>query len=395
MPHQKSWRKFTSLNQAHNWLLSLDKKKKTAYTTKQIRAFLKYLDQPQEKYKVVHVGGTSGKGSTCQMLTAILKQAGYKVGLTTSPYLFSPLEKMQINQRSISEKSFVKLVNEHRGLILEFKLSYFEAYIALTLIYFAQQKVDYAVVEVGMGGRLDATNVFEDPELVIITNVELDHTQQLGKTIKKIRREKEAIIKNSKKVIRGKSLKRGEDFIKHNQELATQAAKFLKIKNKDVLAGLKKTKNPGRFEVLKKRPLVIRDGAHNPDKIQGLVNIIRNLSVQSRRTSGSLKVSKALSDFSERKIVSKRFNKKYLLIGIKDTKDYKEMLKIIVSEFDEIIFTSFGKSYNPKLLQKEIKDSKIIKDPKKAYQNILKKLKNNDLFIITGSLYLLGDMWDN
>ncbi len=217
-----------------------------------------------------------------------------------------------------------------------------------------------------MGGRLDATNVFTDPELVIITNVELDHTQQLGNTVAKIRKEKEAIIKNKKRVIKGKSLNKDEDFIKHNEELATKAAKFLGIKNKDIKEGLKKTKNPGRFEILKKRPLVIRDGAHNPDKIKGLVNVLPQVS-----------------------------GEKYLLMSIKDSKDYKGMLKIITPEFDEVIFTSFSKSYNPKLLQKEVKNSLIIKDPKKAYQQALKQLKSNDLLVVTGSLYLLGEIFDS
>ena len=422
---RKTWPKpLKNWEQAHNWLLSLEKRKKSAYGTEQIRAFLKLQGNPQDSYKVIHVGGTSGKGSACQMLAAILKQAGYKTGMTISPYLVDPLEKMQINQRKISKNSFVKLVKDYRDEIIEYELSYFEAYIALTLIYFAQQKVDYAVVEVGMGGRLDATNVFNDPELAIITNIGLDHTHHLGNTKQKIAREKAAIIKDPKKAITGSRLIKNAKYIrvrdahvhptlrtnllgefqKENALLASVAAKRVGIKHKHIKAGLLKVKNPGRFEIIKKRPLVIMDGAHNPDKMKALVKSLLSkpfdtFFADAKNTQGFSHKSKTLSDFSEGKIVSKSLknkkNKKYLIIAIKEKKDYKKMLKIITPLFDEIILTTFDKGINPRKLKAGLdknQKTRIMYQNTEAYAQTLKKLCADDLLVITGSLYLLGDI---
>ncbi|MFH0819353.1 MAG: Mur ligase family protein, partial [Patescibacteria group bacterium] len=291
MPAKPSPPLLNSSQTAHNFLLKL---KPQAYSTARIQAFLSYLNNPQDKFKVVHVAGTSGKGSTCQMIASILKQAGYKTGLTISPYLIDPLEKIQINNRQISEKFFINLVNKYKFLIVKFNLTYFEAFIALTFIYFARQKVDYAVVETGLGGRLDATNVFNNPALSIITNIGLDHTEVLGKTKKQIAREKSAIIKNSQKAITGSRLIKNAKYIditktvniktnllgefqKQNAILAIEACKFLKIPEKYIKAGLLKLNHFGRFTVQSQKPLIIIDGAHNPDKIHAFISSFKKL----------------------------------------------------------------------------------------------------------------------
>ncbi len=381
---------FRKLSSAHSWLLKLDQRsRKDPYSPKRIRHFLDYLGKPQECYKVVHVGGTSGKGSVVQMISAILKEAGYKVGTTVSPYLFSPLEKIQINQKNIAPRAFVKLVNQYRDLILKFNLSYFEAYIALTLIYFAQRKVDYAIVEVGLGGRLDATNVFSNPALAIITNIGLDHTEMLGHTLKQIAREKAAIIKDPRKALTGsKLIKKAEyidtrykiqdiryktnllgEFQKGNAILAVAAAKKLGIKNKDIKKGLLSVKHPGRFEIIKRKPLIIRDGAHNPEKMKALVSALQKYFKLSR------------------------YRQRYLLLAIKNTKDYRPMLKIICPLFDQVILTSFAESYNPRILQKEIKGSRVIHNPHQAWAYLTQHLSKQDFGLVTGSLYLLGEVF--
>ena len=393
MPPKNSLKLLKTFKSAHNWLLNLDKLRPPVYSPDKIRAFLQSIGNPQNKYKVVHVGGTSGKGSVCAMLSAILIAAGYKVGLTVSPYLFSPCEKIQINGQHIPESDFIKLVNKFKLEIIKYGLTYFESFIALTLIYFQQQKVNYAVVEVGMGGRLDATNIFSNPVLVIITNIGLDHTDRLGDTKQKIAKEKAAIIKDSRKAITGSKLIKQAKYIDvrnarvrsqqvktnllgefqtQNAVLATAAARRLKIPDKYIKQGLMYVKHPGRFEIIKKQPLIIRDGAHNPDKMRAFASSLKSF-LPPRINSGV---------------------KKYLLVAIKSTKDYKTILKIITPQFDEIVFTSFDKSHDPKILQAFVPQAKVIAQPKKAYKYILNQLQKNDILVVTGSLYLMGEIWD-
>jgi len=165
-----------------------------------ISYLLEKLGNPHLKFKSIHVAGTNGKGSTCAMAASILKEAGYKVGLYTSPHLFDYTERIKVNNKDISTKEFKE------GLKLVEKLSsnpatkppsnptIFEVLTAVAFWYFAKKKVDYAIIEVGLGGRLDATNVLT-PQVSVITNIDLEHTEILGKTLAKIAGEKAAIIK--------------------------------------------------------------------------------------------------------------------------------------------------------------------------------------------------------
>lgn len=155
----------------------------------------KSLGDPQNKYPTIHVGGTNGKGSTSHMLAAILQKAGYKVGLYTSPHLKSFTERIKINGESVEEAFVAKFVDANKSNIDKFSPSFFEVTVALAFSYFADNKVDIAVIEVGMGGRLDSTNIIT-PILALITNVSYDHVQFLGDTLPKIAFEKAGIIKN-------------------------------------------------------------------------------------------------------------------------------------------------------------------------------------------------------
>ena len=162
--------------------------------------FCKSLGNPERKYPCIHVGGTNGKGSTSHMLASILSAAGYKVGLYTSPHLKSFTERIRINGTAIEEGSIVKFVNDNLSNIDRLEPSFFELTVAMAFSYFAIQEIDIAVIEVGMGGRLDSTNVIQ-PVLSVITNVSFDHTQFLGDTLPKIATEKAGIIKYQTPVV--------------------------------------------------------------------------------------------------------------------------------------------------------------------------------------------------
>ncbi len=170
-----------------------------------IKALCEALGNPEQKFKSIHVGGTNGKGSTSHMLSAILQKAGYKVGLHTSPHLKDFRERIRINGSMTSELSVIEFVNQHLDLIKQIDPSFFELSVAMAFDVFAKEKVDIAVIEVGLGGRLDSTNII-DPLLSIITNIGFDHMDFLGNTLPAIATEKAGIIKQKIPVIIGESI---------------------------------------------------------------------------------------------------------------------------------------------------------------------------------------------
>ncbi len=163
---------------------------------------MQWLDHPEQKFRSVHVAGTNGKGSVSHMLAAIFQKAGYKTGLYTSPHLLDFRERIRINGQMIPEEVVVRFVEKHRDVFTDTGLSFFEMTVGMAFQYFADEEVDMAIVEVGMGGRLDSTNVIT-PELSIITNISLDHTQFLGNNLASIAREKAGIIKENISVVIG------------------------------------------------------------------------------------------------------------------------------------------------------------------------------------------------
>jgi dihydrofolate synthase/folylpolyglutamate synthase len=163
-------------------------------------ALCTHLDNPERKFKSIHVAGTNGKGSTSHTLAAIFQSAGYKTGLYTSPHLKSFTERIRIDGEEITEDSVVRFVAENKNFLDDLKPSFFEMTVGMAFWYFAQQKVDIAIIEVGMGGRLDSTNVIT-PELSVITNIGYDHMQFLGETLPEIAGEKAGIIKSEVPVV--------------------------------------------------------------------------------------------------------------------------------------------------------------------------------------------------
>jgi dihydrofolate synthase/folylpolyglutamate synthase len=275
---------------------------KSAYKAnlKNTIAFADYLHHPEHKFKSIHVGGTNGKGSTSHMLASVFQEAGYKVGLYTSPHLIDFRERIKINGQQIAQEKVVDFIEEHKNFMVKQQLSFFEMTVGLAYSYFATEQVDIAIIEVGLGGRLDSTNIIK-PELSIITNISLDHTAFLGNTEAKIAFEKAGIIKPETPVLIGEfheetfpvfeakakaekapiHLANQNNEVLNNSKLVSfqqknlntviAALNLLKAKfnlNEEAIQkGIEKTnKNTGligRWQILHERPKVICDNGHN------------------------------------------------------------------------------------------------------------------------------------
>ncbi|MFH2028345.1 MAG: folylpolyglutamate synthase/dihydrofolate synthase family protein [Nanoarchaeota archaeon] len=357
---------------------------------------LKKLDNPQQKLKVIHVAGTNGKGSTCAMISSILIQAGYRVGMYTSPHLIRFNERIQINGKSISDSDLLKYFNK------AFKAykneTFFEFTTAMAFLYFFEKKVDYLVLEVGLGGRLDATNVV-DPLVSVITNIGLEHTEYLGKTIGKIAYEKSGIIKERRPVVTGavgealdvisksakqkrsklyvvrkdgKHLKLGlnGEFQRHNALMAIKTIEVLRlgIDKKIIDRGLLSVKWPGRLEFISDNILV--DCAHNLHAVK----VLKRELVK----------------------IKKKYKRIILVIGILSDKKYNEMLNALEPVVDYFVITrpSIKRAASPSTLFKFVKkDKKIIDDVKEAFEYAKKTASKYDLILVTGSIYTVGEVF--
>jgi dihydrofolate synthase/folylpolyglutamate synthase len=274
----------------------------------------KHLKNPQHKFKSIHVAGTNGKGSSSHMLASVLQEAGYKVGLYTSPHLKDYRERIRINGNMISEDYVIDFVQNHKPFFEEHQLSFFEMSVGLAFDYFANEKVDVAIIEVGLGGRLDATNIIT-PLISVITNIGLDHTQFLGNSLDKIAFEKGGIIKKNIPVVIGEYLEETkpvfDDLAKlNNSEIIYAQDEFIQdvpcallgdyqwANKKTVLSTLfclndvfsvsketiekgflnvvSNTGLLGRWQILNSAPKVVCDTAHNSHGLKVVLNQIDN-----------------------------------------------------------------------------------------------------------------------
>ncbi len=392
---------------------------------KRIKALLNALGNPQNAYPSLHVAGTNGKGSTCAMLESILIEAGYKVGLYTSPHLVRFNERIRISKKEISDRRLVGCVDAVRDAMKKTggnKPTFFEFTTAAAFHYFKKQKIDIAVIETGMGGRLDATNVL-NPLVSVITSIGLDHTEWLGETLEQVAFEKAGIIKKNGVVVMGETkpaalsaikaaakkknarLKlMGRDFrcmgassgdfsysgmkmrlkgLKlnllgahqiNNAASALAAIEILQglgfqIRESHIKNGLKKILWPGRFEVIRKRPLVILDACHNPDGAEALGRALKSV----------------------------KFNKLILVAGIMADKDIGGILKPLALAADIVIFTApdTPRAAEAALLLEMLKPySKpaLVEVPVAlACKKALSLAKPKDAVCITGSIFTIGE----
>lgn len=309
-----------------------------------ISAILELLGNPQDSLKCFHIAGTNGKGSVCAILAAVLKEYGLTVGLYTSPHIFDYTERIKINGQDISKDDFAGYVTEICSLADKnnIHLTEFEILTATAFKYFADKKVDVVVLETGLGGRFDATNVIKKNLCAIITHIDLDHTERLGSTKDKIAFEKAGIIKENCPVVTSEGYEAIKDaadeknslllftapfadttnlslkgiYQQENLALALAALKLVypEIPQSVVDEGLKKVQHPCRFQVIEDENLII-DGAHNPNGIVGL--------------------RESLDFYYPDKF--RRF-----VFGCLKNKDYKKMMEILFQKGDEIYFYHFN-----------------------------------------------------
>lgn len=405
------------------------------YGIERIKKVLVLLSNPQEKINNIHITGTKGKGSTTKILSSILAESGYKVGMYISPSLININERISINSEVISPEKFIRYVNLlfsiYKNLPKEDIPSTFETFTIIAFLFFLENEVDFSLLEVGLGGRLDATNVIENPLISIITEISYDHQKILGNTLSEIAYEKGGIIKKNHPVIIGtnetESLqklleianqKNSEAFLlakdfyplysfnnnetffdfyslkpkktklekihlnligEHqisNASIAIQACMILKdigfeINDASIYKGIEKAFWPGRLERIKEKPKVILDGAHNGSSAEKLVKSLKKLG-----------------------------DNIIFLFSMLSDKNIEEVLFQLSLLNPYLVITEVPNSFGRRLSAYEIYNKAlkffnrdrviVIKDPRKAYFATLRRMKGNEVLCVTGSLYLVG-----
>jgi len=393
-----------------------------------ITRFLDRIGNPHNRFPAIHVAGTNGKGSTAAILEALLTSAGFKVGLYTSPHLVDFRERIRIGKRPVDREYVTEFVSSKKGLIEQMPVTFFEVVSALAFSYFAEQGVNIAVCETGLGGRLDATNVLKT-EVSIITNVDLEHTDHLGSSVSEIAREKAGIIKEGvptvtasnnfevKRVLRNTCRKRKAPLVSIYDEaqwlvkevglkgsrldVFTRSNKYVNLRlnlvgrhqlenamcallaieilqdngwrvpKRAVREGLAQVVWRGRLELLSKRPMVLADVAHNPPAMKIIKENLQEL-------------------FPEKRFL--------VVLGILSNKNYVEMLNEVGS-FAKVIYLTkpiTERAADPELLAREVSKQgsnfKVIPVVREAYRYALSQARPEEVVLVTGSHYTVGEV---
>lgn len=367
-----------------------------------------HLNNPENKFKSIHVAGTNGKGSTSHMLASILQEAGYKVGLYTSPHLKDYRERIKIDGKCISKHFVIGFIKRNKHFFEENSLSFFEMTVGMAFDYFAKQKVDIAIVEVGLGGRLDSTNIIS-PEVSVITNIGLDHTQFLGNTLELIASEKAGIIKPKVPAIIGETQRETKDvfkdiaqknkskllfadasikttydsdlkgkYQKHNIKTTIAAINEIKLKGfkirdshikRGFLNVVSNTGLLGRWQILQETPKIICDTAHNRE---GLA-------------------------YTMQQVQTENFNELHLVLGFVSDKD----LDSIIDLFPENAHYYFCKpnisrgldaSELKEFFKKNNRVGYTYSSVSDAFKNAKSKSKNEDLIYVGGSTFVVAEI---
>lgn len=368
-----------------------------------IDKFINELNLSNNQLKFIHVGGTNGKGSTCSYISSILQESNYKVGTFTSPHYYDYRERIKINNHKIEKSYITSFIKDNKTIIEELGLSFFELSFGLSLSYFKQNKVDYAIIEVGLGGRLDATNII-NPLVSVVTNISYDHTEILGDTLEKIAVEKAGIIKEKSQLIVGERNKLTDeifinkckeksteitfvpdiaedviyseiDYLNKNIKTSIETCKALNlnrlnskiitkgIENVDLNSGLF-----GRWSIMGVNPMIIFDSAHNE--------------------SGFISIADQISKIS--------YNKIYVLLSFVKGKKIKDLIRHL-PEGSNIYFTSLKIERSMDLEEINLNFSESIKfdeNPKRIFNNIKNESSKDDLILVTGSNYIAKEIFN-
>jgi len=371
-------------------------------------ALIKHLNNPHKKFKSIHVAGTNGKGSTSHMLASVLQEAGYKVGLYTSPHLKDFRERIKINGKQVSEQFVIDFVTDNKIFLEAQGLSFFEMTVGMAFHYFALQNVDVAIIEVGLGGRLDSTNVIT-PLLSIITNISLDHTQMLGDTLLKIAAEKAGIIKLNIPVVIGE---KQEEVFKIFKEKASStksdliiASEILKVNYKTDLKGFYQQKNIKT--VLAALILINKKGFFLTDKAikNGLLNIVKNTGFKGRWQvlKNNPKVicdtghNQAGFKFIFNQLAQENYKILHFVIGIVNDKDLKSVLPLFPKNaIYYFCCPNIPRGLNARELQRQSNDYNLIGDVYSsvidAYKSALKNAQKDDLIFVGGSNFVVAEV---
>lgn len=409
---------------------------------KRMELLMEKLDHPERRLKFIHVAGTNGKGSTCAYLASVLRRCGYDVGMFTSPYLISYADRIQYNQQPIPEEALLKLINEIKPIVDEIAAgeygppSMFEVSTTLAIVYFARVAYpDYVVWETGLGGRLDSTNIVT-PVVSVITNIGHDHMDVLGDTLTKVAAEKAGIIKAGVPVItaidqpeclevvreaaaakkatlyelgRQYRFTPGESKLddlsldfegpfrripdvrislngahqRKNAAVALMTIEVLRqyyaliVEDEDLYAGMKEARWPGRLELVSERPRILLDGAHNPEGAETLAQALKEMYT---------------------------YEKLHFMMGMLASKNHSGYLRHILPLVDTIIMTEpdFHKKGDASELAKLARElqhdmgreANIIVEPdwKRALDLLRQMTGQNDLAVVSGTLYLISDV---
>lgn len=369
-------------------------------------ALMKALHQPQKNFPSIHIAGTNGKGSTAHMMASVLQEAGYKVGLYTSPHLMDFRERVKINGVPVSKDFVIDFVGQNRDQLSKIQPSFFEWTVGLAFEYFSQEKVDIAVVETGMGGRLDSTNILT-PLVSVITNIGFDHSQFLGDTIEKIAGEKAGIIKPNIPVVTGKMHphafsvmeKVAHDqnaklfpaepthyqtdllgsYQRENIDTATTALSVLtdntdfNLEKNHLTIGLKNVvKNTGlmgRWQILQEKPLIVTDVAHNEDGLRSTMTQLRKQDA----------------------------DQVHIVFGSVSDKDLKKIIPLLpVDAFYYICSPDIPRAMDVDELEKLFRTNNLntekFSSVEAAFHGAKKKTKPSDVLYIGGSTFVVAEI---
>ena len=360
-----------------------------------------FLDNPHKRFKSIHIAGTNGKGSTAHLISSILQEAGFKTGLYTSPHLKDFRERIKINGVKISENDVISFVTTNKKNFEKINMSFFEYTVALAFDHFAKEKVDIAIIETGLGGRLDSTNIIS-PEISVITNIGYDHMNLLGNTLEQIAIEKAGIVKEKTPVLIGRKqietetvfeekasqkntsvfyAKQNEvkfnvpNYQKENINTSISAIKILdwKISNQEINDGIKNVNQNtglrGRWETLSKNPKIICDTGHNVDGISNIINQLKQI----------------------------KFNKLHIVFGTVNDKKINDILNLLPKDAKYYFCKAkIDRALNADKLKSIANEYKLIGESFESVEKALLNAKNNakkeDLIFIGGSTFVVAEV---